>query len=153
MKILLVWSITIIFLLASCTPAADSTEKALSYQSIQTDEAPAIVRQQLATILHTGGSFSKEINNEIYVAFALGKRNTGGYHISITKAVKKNRQLDIFAKEVKPDSTELVTQAITYPSTIIVFPKEDIEKIKIHFNQNDYSHFYNKEVKWTLVSP
>jgi hypothetical protein len=152
MKILLL-SFTIIFVLTSCTPAADSTEKALSYRLIKADEAPETVRQQLSTILHTGGSFSKEIENEIYVALALGERNTGGYQITITKAVKQNRQLNIFAKEVKPDPTELVTQAITYPTTIIVFPKEDIEKINIHFNQNDYSHFYNKEVKCILVSP
>lgn len=59
-----------------------------------------------------------------YVLVGAGEKPTGGYSVEVTSVVGKEDSILINAKVNAPKADEMVTEAITYPSTLIRIPKD-----------------------------
>jgi len=68
-----------------------------------------------------------DIGNSNYVILNMGEKNTGGYSIGIEKVEETDKNIIITVKENNPAPDAMVTQAITYPYTVIkVHSKKEI---------------------------
>ncbi|WP_017497650.1 protease complex subunit PrcB family protein [Flavobacterium sp. WG21] len=68
-----------------------------------------------------------DISNSNYVILNMGEKNTGGYSIGVEKVEETDKNIIITVKENNPAADAMVTQAITYPYTVIkVHSKKEI---------------------------
>nr|WP_198999539.1 protease complex subunit PrcB family protein [Flavobacterium sp. ASV13] len=68
-----------------------------------------------------------DIGNSNYVILNMGEKNTGGYSIGIEKVEETDKNIIITVKENNPAPDAMVTQAITYPYTVVkVHSKKEI---------------------------
>ena len=68
-----------------------------------------------------------DIGNSNYVILNMGEKNTGGYSIGVEKVEETDKNIIITVKENNPAADAMVTQAITYPYTVIkVHSKKEI---------------------------
>jgi hypothetical protein len=61
---------------------------------------------------------SVDFTKEIVVAVGLGMRPTGGYSVTVLKAVQQGTGALVTWEETKPGPKCVVTQALTYPFVI-----------------------------------
>ena len=81
-----------------------------------------------------GFGLIKRDGNESIIYIGLGEKPTGGYGIDVESVKKVDGTTKIEIKEISPEPDQLVTQALTYPKTLIrVFDAGD--EIKV-VNQN-----------------
>jgi len=62
------------------------------------------------------GFYVLESNDKYIITIAMGKRNTGGYSISIDHTEFEGDTLHIYVKETSPNPADTVTQVISYPT-------------------------------------
>jgi hypothetical protein len=55
----------------------------------------------------------------IYIAVMSGTKPTGGYSIEVTSIEDNEGKTNIYVKELNPSKGTMVTQAITYPYTVV----------------------------------
>jgi hypothetical protein len=68
-----------------------------------------------------------DIANSNYVILSMGEKNTGGYSIEIEKVEETDKNIIITVKEKNPAPDAMVTQAITYPYTVVkIHSKKEI---------------------------
>lgn len=68
-----------------------------------------------------------DISNSNYVILNMGEKNTGGYSIGIEKVEETDKNIIITVKEKNPAPDAMVTQAITYPYTVVkIHSKKEI---------------------------
>ena len=68
-----------------------------------------------------------DISNSNYVILNMGEKNTGGYSIGVEIVEETDKNIIITVKENNPAADAMVTQAITYPYTVIkVHSKKEI---------------------------
>lgn len=68
-----------------------------------------------------------DIANSNYVILNMGEKNTGGYSIGIEKVEETDKNIIITVKEKNPAPDAMVTQAITYPYTVVkIHSKKEI---------------------------
>lgn len=70
------------------------------------------------------GIFSFDFKNHKYILVGAGEKPTGGYSVEITSVVGKEDSILVNAKVNAPKADEIVTQALTYPSTLIKISKD-----------------------------
>lgn len=91
---------------------------------------PHFVKQKLAKIKDKGGVLSCSDKQYTYILLAAGERPTGGYDIHIVSAdiVTNNDQphIQVIAKEKRPAPTAVVTQALTYPTSVYRISRTDL---------------------------
>ena len=80
----------------------------------------------------------------IYIAVMSGTKPTGGYSIEVTGIEDNEGRTNVFVKEVSPSKDMMVTQAITYPYTIVkargITPNITVKNL-----QGDKFNYFNKE--------
>ncbi len=54
------------------------------------------------------------------VAVFAGERPTGGYQLHLERVIRTPSSISLHIRESKPDPGDMVTQALTYPSLIMV---------------------------------
>jgi hypothetical protein len=63
---------------------------------------------------------------ETAVAIFLGERRTGGFTVRVESATPQDGQLVVTYRESVPPAGTMVTQALTYPWTLAVFPRSTL---------------------------
>lgn len=61
-------------------------------------------------------------NKQMLLVVSMGTQSTGGYSIRITRAKEEKGVLKVFYKTQSPGPEDLVTQAITFPSHVVLVP-------------------------------
>ncbi len=72
-----------------------------------------------------------DFDTEAVVAVRLGERPTGGYRIAVDGASRVDGEIVISASEVAPDPGDMVTQAITYPYTVLRVTASPDEEVRV----------------------
>ena len=96
---------------------------------------PKVIESKVESLKTSSGYKTYEYDGDIYLAAFMGKKNTGGYSISIDEVYKYylgngKYRVEAVVSKVEPDKDSIVTQAITYPYEVVKFDKFDkIEKV------------------------
>ena len=131
MKKVLLGIICLIFIVCSCLifkPKKEPTSNSdIGYK------IPCEVSVNVSDYLEPGyyiDTFNKP-NSPYLLIITLGKRNTGGYSISVDDIKIDNKSnVSVTVHENKPSESDIVTQALTYPYICIQFNKA-INKVEI----------------------
>ncbi|WIV12323.1 protease complex subunit PrcB family protein [Proteiniborus sp. MB09-C3] len=70
------------------------------------------------------GIFSIDSKEHKYILVGAGEEPTGGYSVEITSVVGKEDSISVDAKVNAPTPEQMVTEAITYPNTLIRISKD-----------------------------
>jgi hypothetical protein len=131
-------ALTIVF--ASCGGAKTSTAKKPLYEVLTQQENGGgniqfyeIISEEKEVGMLLGDEYLNgkvkpaDIQTANFVILNLGEKSTGGYRIGVDKVQELPDKIVVTVKEVKPEG-DLVTQAITYPYTVIkINSKKPIE--------------------------
>lgn len=96
---------------------------------------PKVIESKVESLKTSSGYKTYEYDGDIYLAAFMGKKNTGGYSISIDEVYKYylgngKYRIEAVVGKIEPDKDSIVTQAITYPYEVVKFDKFDkIEKV------------------------
>lgn len=109
-------------------------EIAVSFRTVSDSSLPKVLKDEISDMKSKESYAAFEYDNYIYLVAAMGKQNTGGYSIAIEKVYKVEDGDEYIVKAVvgtkKPSSGSNVTQAITYPYSVVKFKSfDDIEEV------------------------
>ena len=62
---------------------------------------------------------SSDVQTSNFIVLNMGEKPTGGYQIGIESVVETDKNIIITIKETAPEPNAMVTQAITYPYSIV----------------------------------
>lgn len=103
----------------------EEEESPVSFSEISYSKLPGELQDKVDGLKATKNYKAYEYNGYIYLLATMGKKNTGGYDIDIEKVtrVKDNGEYTVKAlvDTDEPSSNSIVTQAITYPYSIVRF--------------------------------
>ncbi|MBS4537485.1 protease complex subunit PrcB family protein [Clostridium sp. D2Q-11] len=106
-------------------------DKAKGVEYVVMENAPQDVENIVSDIRKNRGFKiidSEEKGNFIYIG--LGEKPTGGYNIAVEEVEREENFIKISIMEYQPKTDDMVTQALTYPYTIIKI-EEEVEDIKV----------------------
>jgi len=112
----------------------DEEETPVSFSEISYSKLPGELQDEIDAVKSTESYKAFEYGDYIYLLATMGKRNTGGYDIDIEKVTKLYADGEYTIKAQvdtdEPSSSSIVTQAITYPLTVVRFKSfDDIESV------------------------
>jgi hypothetical protein len=93
-----------------------------------------------------GFGIIKQTDEEALIHIGLGEKPTGGYNISVKSVTKANDTTKIKVVEDSPKPEEMVTQAITYPHTVIKV-SDVTDQVKVVNQQGEVYEDINDETK------
>ncbi len=70
------------------------------------------------------GIFSVDSNDNRYLLVGAGQKPTGGYDVEIVSVVGEKDKVVVNAKVNTPEEGEMVTEALTYPNTLVKIQKD-----------------------------
>jgi len=72
-----------------------------------------------------------DFKKEMVLAAFKGQCNTGGHSITIEKVIYAagDQELAVIYRQRSPDKDDMVTQALTYPSHVVVVEKKEVQKV------------------------
>ena len=104
-------------------------EKELQYKIVSTEYYNSDYKDK--------GYYVDTKDDKTIVTVASGKHSTGGYDIRISKVSINGKSAVIYVEETSPNPKDMVTEALTYPTTTIEFDNK-LDKIKVvNINTND----------------
>ncbi|HEY6142369.1 MAG TPA: protease complex subunit PrcB family protein [Flavobacterium sp.] len=62
---------------------------------------------------------SSDVQTSNFIVLNMGEKPTGGYQIGLESVVETDKNIIITIKEIAPEPNAMVTQAITYPYSIV----------------------------------
>lgn len=71
------------------------------------------------------GVFLHEFKHQRVLLISLGQKPTGGYTIELKPIQKQDKTWQVRYRVVQPKPGTVATQAITFPSRLVVFPKDE----------------------------
>ncbi|MFO7929283.1 MAG: protease complex subunit PrcB family protein [Candidatus Humimicrobiaceae bacterium] len=77
-----------------------------------------------------GNAAEVDFNQNMVIAVFQGEQSTGGFEIKVNEIVETKENLNVYVKEIVPDPSDIVTQALSSPYHIVEL--ERIEK-KVEF--------------------
>ena len=108
------------------TPAAgDNQNEGIAYNKLTFEEIydtgtlPAEIAGNIERLGHTRGYAYFKLNDAFIVSVNSGERNTGGYSTKVKSVEDIEGITKITVEETAPDKDAMVTQALTYPMTVI----------------------------------
>ena len=106
-----------------------SEVKDLEFEVIE--ELPEELEKPIAFVQKLKGfGLIKREGQESIIYIGLGEKPTGGYRVSVESVKEVDGTTKIEIAEISPDPDQLVTQALTYPMTVIrVFAAGDEIKV------------------------
>lgn len=121
-------------------PEVDESE--LSITEVDYEDLPEVLQDKVDDLKSTKNYKAYEYNDYIYLFAAMGKKNTGGYEIVFDEVYKVEADDDFYVKAVidtdEPDSDDVVTQAVTYPYSVVKFRSfDDIDFVRFVDTDND----------------
>ena len=107
----------------------DEDREYIDFTDVSYSKLPASIQRYIDTSRATKGYKAYKYNDAIYLAAFMGRKNTGGYSIEIEdiQRYKLNGKyiVEAVVKETEPDKDSFVTQALTYPYTVVKFDSFD----------------------------
>lgn len=104
-------------------PASVPEEAALNevdFEVIEDDEKlPPNMENSINILKANRGFLIYDYNGSYYIAVFSGKKNTGGYEIKVLSVEDNKGKANILVEESAPKQGSIVTQAITYPYTVV----------------------------------
>lgn len=91
----------------------------IKFDTLTEQQIPTDLSKYISTLKSNRGFKSIEKDGYVYIAIFAGKKNTGGYSVSVTSVEDVEGRTNVFVKETTPGSNAIVTQAITYPYVVI----------------------------------
>lgn len=77
------------------------------------------------------GIHFKQVDDYVYVLVSAGEKNTGGYSVKVKKVIlEQPGHVYVYAVVQSPAPGSIVTQAFTWPHTLIRFKGADIKQVK-----------------------
>lgn len=64
-----------------------------------------------------------EPNAPYYYIICMGEKSTGGYSLTVKEITRVDGKTEVIVNENTPGPNDIVTQAFTYPTLMIEFPK------------------------------
>jgi len=112
----------------------EEEEIPVSFRTVSDSSLPKVLKDEIDNMKSKESYAAYEYNNYIYLVAAMGRQRTGGYGIDIEKVYKIWENDEYTIKAVvntdKPSSGSNVTQAITYPYSVVKFKSfDDIEEV------------------------
>ena len=92
---------------------------------------PACVNEKIQQLRENGGAAICHEEEFSFLILALGRRRTGGYSIQIEDINYCDDKLLVYAREIKPGPSDIVTQAITYPVKVKKLPYSPLPLVVI----------------------
>jgi len=117
-------------------------ETELSVSQVSYSNLPKALQNKVDNLKSNENYRAYEYNDYIYLIAAMGKKSTGGYSIAFDEVYKVETDNGYTIKAVidtnKPSSNQIVTQAITYPYSIVKFKSFDnIDTVEFVDSDND----------------
>ncbi|HYE12764.1 MAG TPA: S-layer homology domain-containing protein, partial [Patescibacteria group bacterium] len=117
-------------------------ETELSVTSVDYEDLPEVLQDKVDDLKSTKNYKVYEYNDYIYLLATMGKKNTGGYDIDFEDVYKVEKDDDFIVKAVidtdEPDSDDIVTQADTYPYSVVKFKSfDDIDFVRFVDGEDD----------------
>lgn len=124
--------------------AEDNTaeETKLSVSSVAYENLPEVLQDKVDDLKSTKNYKAYEYNDYIYLIATMGKKNTGGYDIDFEDVYKVENGNDFIVKASidtdEPSTNDIVTQAVTYPYSVVKFKSfDDIDYVRFVDNDDD----------------
>ncbi len=97
--------------------------KYIKFDVLSEEEIPQKIKDILPRYQNLERALACKIDEEIYVIVTRGEKPTGGYTVNIDKIEKimedEKFKLVVYAEYKDPEPGEVVTEAITYPYTVV----------------------------------
>ncbi|HYF81979.1 MAG TPA: S-layer homology domain-containing protein [Clostridia bacterium] len=117
--------------------AEDNTveETELSVASVDYEDLSEVLQDKVDDLKSTKNYKAYEYNDYIYLLATMGRKSTGGYDIDFEEVYKVENDDDFVVKAVidtdEPSSNDSVTQAVTYPYSVVKFKSfDDIDSVR-----------------------
>ncbi|KUO74371.1 MAG: hypothetical protein APF77_16310 [Clostridia bacterium BRH_c25] len=118
----------------------DTAETEVSFSNVSYSSLPKVLQDKVDSMKSTKTYKAYKYDDYIYLLAAMGRKNTGGYDIDIDNVYKVENDDDFIVRAVvdtvEPSSGEIVTQAVTYPYSVVKFKS---------FNDIDFVRFVNDD--------
>lgn len=107
----------------------NENREAVKFTKVNYNRLPEPIKKKIDTNRVSKGYEAYKYDDEIYLIAYMGRKNTGGYAIDIENVerykVNSNYIVEATVVETVPDKNAIVTQAITYPYTVVKFDNFD----------------------------
>ncbi len=149
--------------IVSNAPLQSITLNKINFEVVSHKDTPEILMDRINKNKHEKGFLYMvdDSTGYVYIAVMSGAKPTGGYSIEVTGIEDNEGRTNVFVKEVSPSKDMIVTQAITYPYTVVRakgitsnitvknlkeqnFNNLTMEKIKQPIGVNDITGILNK---------
>ena len=112
----------------------EEEEIAVSFRAVSDSSLPKVLKDEIDDMKSKESYAAYEYDNYIYLVAAMGRQRTGGYDIEIEKVYRIGDNDEYTIRAVvdtdEPSSGSNVTQAITYPYSVVKFKSfDDIEEV------------------------
>jgi hypothetical protein len=95
------------------------TVNKISFEEVSEADVPDSLKGKIETSKLQRGFIYEEKDGYFYIAIFSGEKPTGGYSIKVLSIEDNEGATNIFVEELAPKQGDMVTQAITYPYTVI----------------------------------
>lgn len=89
----------------------------IEFYEILTEEKEIAMLQNDEELRHKISA--DDLRKSTFIILNMGEKPTGGYSINIKEAIEDDSKITLIVKETSPDSRTMVTQALTYPFTVV----------------------------------
>ncbi|MBU4533089.1 MAG: protease complex subunit PrcB family protein [Eubacteriales bacterium] len=96
---------------------------AVSFKEINPEQALPAVRNWAQQFRSIETAQSRTIGQKTYLLVTRGEKPTGGYGVAITRVEDRGHEVLVTVRYIEPSG--IVTQALTYPLTLVELPKVD----------------------------
>nr|HQI17330.1 S-layer homology domain-containing protein [Bacillota bacterium] len=119
----------------------EEDEIPVSFRAVSDSSLPKVLKDEIDDMKSKESYAAYEYDNYIYLVAAMGRQRTGGYDIEIEKVYKIGDNDEYTIKAVvdtdEPSSGSNVTQAVTYPYSVVKFKSFDNIEEVIFVDEDD----------------
>ncbi|MBL4936735.1 protease complex subunit PrcB family protein [Clostridium sp. YIM B02515] len=95
------------------------TMNKISFEEVSAGNLPSNLDTSIKVLKANRGYLITEYNDWYYITVFSGKKSTGGYSIKVLSVEDNEGKTNIVVEEKSPKQQDIVTQAITYPYTVV----------------------------------
>ena len=116
------------FLLPACGKENTTIHqiKDLDFQIVMKEQAPEEVVQLIDEKKHNSFSFTYKEENKLYICVGYGKKNSGGYSITVESLFEADNAVYVDTNLIGPSKEDIEIGGNSYPCLVI--QTEDIDK-------------------------
>lgn len=101
----------------------DRVTNTIKFNELNPEQAPPAINHWVQRSNKMEMAQSRTLGNKTYLLVTRGEKLTGGYGVSVTRVEDRGSEVVVTVRYTEP--TGMVTQAITYPLTLVEIPRVD----------------------------